>query len=61
MSAVVVEMLQTDYEEKDFLYNYSNWKDKNLKKCNFCYVLRLEKIVLSGKCENFDFFYFTSF
>jgi predicted adenine nucleotide alpha hydrolase (AANH) superfamily ATPase len=44
------------YEEKDFLYNYDNWKDKSFEKCNFCYILRLEKTVAFSKSGNFNFF-----
>jgi predicted adenine nucleotide alpha hydrolase (AANH) superfamily ATPase len=44
------------YEEKDFFYNYDNWKNSVLEQCNLCYALRLAKAALFAKQNNFDFF-----
>lgn len=44
------------YEEKDFFYNYNNWKNNSLEQCSLCYTLRLEKTTVFAKQNNFDFF-----
>ncbi|MDR1784355.1 MAG: epoxyqueuosine reductase QueH [Endomicrobium sp.] len=44
------------YEEKDFSYNYFNWKNESFEKCIFCYKLRIEKTAIFAKKNRFDFF-----
>ncbi|MDR3253370.1 MAG: epoxyqueuosine reductase QueH [Endomicrobium sp.] len=44
------------YEEKDFVYDYDNWKSKSLEKCNLCYTLRLAKTTAFARQNQFDSF-----
>lgn len=44
------------YEEKEFSYSYSNWKEQSLEICKNCYALRLKKTISFAKLKNFDFF-----
>jgi predicted adenine nucleotide alpha hydrolase (AANH) superfamily ATPase len=44
------------FEEEDFLYDWKEWKNKSLLKCENCYALRLEKAASFAKKNNFAFF-----
>ncbi|MDR0823421.1 MAG: epoxyqueuosine reductase QueH [Endomicrobium sp.] len=44
------------YEEKDFSYNYDDWKKQSGEICANCYKLRLEKAAKFAKENGFDCF-----
>ncbi|MDR3256174.1 MAG: epoxyqueuosine reductase QueH [Endomicrobium sp.] len=44
------------FDEKEFSYNYDDWKNKTSEMCNFCYMSRLEKIAVYAQQNKFDYF-----
>ncbi|MDR0617426.1 MAG: epoxyqueuosine reductase QueH [Endomicrobium sp.] len=50
------ELNITFYEHQSSAYNYKNWEKESLEICKLCYCLRLEKVALFAKLNNFDFF-----
>jgi predicted adenine nucleotide alpha hydrolase (AANH) superfamily ATPase len=44
------------YEEKNFSYNYHNWKSKSFEKCSLCYTMRLGKTAIFARQNKFNFF-----
>jgi predicted adenine nucleotide alpha hydrolase (AANH) superfamily ATPase len=50
------EELEIDFlQEKNFSYNYENWKSESLEQCALCYKLRLTKTAEFAKRNKFDF------
>ncbi|MDR2772650.1 MAG: epoxyqueuosine reductase QueH [Elusimicrobiota bacterium] len=44
------------FEEKDFQYDYQEWKSCSVEKCSNCYQIRLKKTFEFAKTKAFDFF-----